>query len=607
MGLQSAIMRIKAAVKIRELIGESIKLERRSSKYVGLCPFHNENTPSFYVYDDNYFCFGCQESGDAIEFIQKTRHVEFIEALKILSKKYSVPCPELDKPTRNNKDNFNKHEVYKSLQLSLGTYKKNLNNQSDDSNRWLQYLKERGFTSEHIELFEFGLSSHQKNQISKTLQSQNLSRAGVLAQIIKPSHQYSGGEYDFFRERLMIPIHDKEGRVIAFGARAWKDAKPKYINSPAHPLYDKKATLYNYHNAKDSIQKSKEAFVLEGYMDVIQMRKHGIENAVAVCGTQFSDQHLRLLSSRCHRIYFVFDGDEAGLKASLKAAEQFLQAEVMQGFVMKLPANEDPDSYLQKFGKEKFIELQKNAKPLLDWAFDYLMQKSGEINLPTLLQKKLLPWLRSISSPIHRSFLMNKIQDRTGISQEVLLQGMKEQNHPPKYAEPGPPKVPQTITSAPENIEFEYIAHIFHANPTAIDFSKVKTHLRERLKLDQFWHDFLVDMLTHQFSMKSIEDESKAKYHTQLWLDKWQPVVPRFIGDLQSKKAAFEGVDRMKMLDTLAKESKRRQIKEQITRAKTNISKFNRLEDREKNEGIQETLMMIHQLNQQLLQLDKDF
>ena len=160
-------------------------------------------------------------------------------------------------------------------------------------------------------------------------------------------------------------------------------------------------------------------------------------------------------------------------------------------------------------------------------------------------------------------------------------------------------------TPAPENIEFEYIAHIFHAQPSAIDFQKVKTHLRERLKLDQFWHDFLVDMLTHQFKMKSIEDESQSKYQTQLWLDKWQPIVPKFMGDLQSKKAAFEGVDRMKMLDTLAKESKRRQIKEQITQAKRNMSKFNRLEDSKKNQGIQELLVMIHQLNQQLLQLDK--
>ncbi|MDC3054268.1 DNA primase, partial [Cytophagia bacterium] len=355
----NTIQEIKERIDIVEVVGDFVDLKKSGSSYKALSPFTSEKTPSFFVSPSKqiFKCFSTGKGGDAIEFLKEVESMSYVEALKYLAEKYGVEIDEVDNYSPQNTE---KESLYIITSKSNEFFIKNLESQ-DGQNFAKTYLDHRGFSSDMIKEFGIGYSSKDWNSLFNYLTENGyeedlIEKAGL---IIKKNNK----KYDRFRNRLMFPIHNLSGKVIAFGARQIKEDKkqPKYINSPETNLYVKSDVLYGLYQSKNDLRKEDKCILVEGYTDVISLYQIGIKNVVSSSGTSLTNNQIKLISRYTKNITILFDGDEAGLSASLRGMDLILEND-LNVKIVTLPENEDPDSLSKKLDESKFKEFLKSKE-----------------------------------------------------------------------------------------------------------------------------------------------------------------------------------------------------------------------------------------------------
>jgi len=406
------IRELKSVVNIEDLIGEYVKLERAGSRLRALCPFHSEKTPSFYVNPDSglFHCFGCKASGDVISFVQRIENLEFGEAVKFLAEKYNIPL----KYTNETYDKTEKDEIYEVLKEAQKFYRENLKPNSKPYN----YLLNRGINEETIEFLQLGFAPE-----SGILGY--LSKKGFAPEIVEKAGLTVGRGTDRFRNRVMFPIFNLFEKVVGFGGRIIEkvDNAPKYLNSPATPVFEKKSILYGLNFTKDFVRKRDFIILVEGYMDFASLFQNGVFEVAAALGTAFTDRHAKLIRRFASKVYLSFDADEAGLKAAVRSFE-ILANEGLFVYAIDLPEGEDPDSFVSKNGKESFYMLLEKAKEIPIFLTEYFVKK-GNFKSKSLSEKLasiklILETVAKVDDRIRRGYYIREIASMLDVSEQNL-------------------------------------------------------------------------------------------------------------------------------------------------------------------------------------------
>jgi DNA primase len=373
------IQEIQNKVDIIDVVGEFVKLKRRGANHIGLCPFHNEKSPSFSVSQSKsiYKCFGCGRSGNAIGFLMEHEKYSYVEALRWLAGRYNVDIEE----TETSPEYRQQQQVVESLYIINGYAQRFFTEQLFETDAGadiaLSYLRERGFTEEIIRKFQLGYCGEERDLFARTALAAQynpelLQKSGlVVFRDEKP--------YDNYRGRIIFPIHNQSGKVIGFGARiiARNDKAPKYINTPENEIYVKSRILYGSFFARHAIDKNNECLLVEGYTDVISLHQAGIENVVASGGTSLTIDQLRLIKKYTPNLTIIYDGDAAGVKAALRGLDLALEEGLNVKLVL-IPDKEDPDSYVRKVGAAAFREfIEANKKDVILFQLEVSLKEAG--------------------------------------------------------------------------------------------------------------------------------------------------------------------------------------------------------------------------------------
>ena len=361
------IDQIRQAANIIEIAAQYTNLAQKGSRHVGLCPFHSEKTPSFYVDEDKqlYHCFGCGAGGDIFTLVMEKENLSFPEALRHLADHYNIQIPE--KKQFSPQLQSLKENIYKITVASLAFYKKNLFN-TTEGKKALQYLEKRGFSSAAIQTLKIGYALNSWDSLlsfftQKKTSPELLEKAGLVLR-----RQGKQGYYDRFRGRIIFPIFDdRSGKVVAFGGRSLFNEEPKYLNSPNTPIYSKGKLLYGLNLTRDAIREKGELILVEGYTDFLALFQAGVTNVTATLGTSLTPQQIDLARRRSSsRIIAAYDGDTAGRKAAYRAVSLCFE-QGAQIKVLSFPPKSDPDSFIRKYGPEKFKSLVEQSVPGLDF------------------------------------------------------------------------------------------------------------------------------------------------------------------------------------------------------------------------------------------------
>lgn len=355
---------LRDRVSLVDVISKKVALKHTGKNYTGLCPFHNEKTSSFHVIDDDhYHCFGCGAHGDAITFMMHANNYSFVEAIERLAQDVGLEIPK-DEFSQDPKKINEIKEIYKALELSAQFFQKQL--KANMGKNALDYLKKRGLSEDIINKFRIGFASNEMDDLYLYLREYEIDREIIKkAGLIK---EKDGKIYNYFFNRVMFPILDKNGRVIAFGGRVLDDGVPKYLNSAETPVFHKGGTLYGLSHAREMAYRKREIIVVEGYMDVIALSNAGFENAVAPLGTAVTERQIEVLWKLSDEPVLCFDGDNAGQKAAYRAAERVIPI-LRPGKSLKfavLPEGLDPDDLIKSQGKESFSKFLEKSIPLSD-------------------------------------------------------------------------------------------------------------------------------------------------------------------------------------------------------------------------------------------------
>jgi len=367
--------KLRSSILVSEVVGKKVKLKLRGKEFTGLCPFHNEKSPSFTVNDQKgfYHCFGCAAHGDVISFVMNNEGLEYRDAVAKLADDFSIPIPQVkfDEAKENKLE-----RDFLILEKICNFFEKNLI--SSAGNVAFNYLQKRGISSEVIKKFRLGFALNSYESLVNFLQSESftdeeISRTGVVG--INEKRKF----YDKFRNRVIFPITDKKNRVIAFGGRTISDEMPKYLNSAETDIFKKNQTLYNYFFARKPIFSKGFAVVVEGYMDAISLSTNGVENVVAGLGTSLGQDHLKELFFTTDKIIICLDGDVAGIRAAKRVSElvmPFINAKKNIAFAF-LPNQLDPDDFIKEFGVKELEKVFVNATPLSQSLFDFALSELG--------------------------------------------------------------------------------------------------------------------------------------------------------------------------------------------------------------------------------------
>jgi DNA primase len=401
---------------IVELIDGYVPLKKRGNSHLACCPFHNEKSPSFNVHAKKqfYHCFGCGESGNAISFLMQYLNQGFVEAIETLATRLGLSIP------RDGQDKKQQTQtLYQLLDKVSHYYQKTLKNQAPEA---IQYLQQRGLNGETAALYQLGYAPQGWHTLESVFRQHQVELV-TTGMLIKKD---DGKTYDRYRHRIMFPIHDRHGRIIGFGGRALSpDQTPKYLNSPETVIFQKSRELYGLHQVlTKKNQDLSHIIVVEGYMDVIALAQHGIDNAVATLGTATSTFHIQLLAKHTQKLIFCFDGDKAGKTAAWRALESSLPhlTTGLDASFIFLPEGQDPDSFVREHGKETFLSHLTNSTPLHQFFFDTLSQG---INLLTPAGKTQLihevkPYLANMVESSYKQILIDNLARLTHIESHRL-------------------------------------------------------------------------------------------------------------------------------------------------------------------------------------------
>ena len=376
---QNTIQQIQSRIDIIEIIGGFVKLKKRGANYLGLCPFHNEKTPSFTVSPSKeiYKCFGCGKSGNTISFLMEHEKYSYVEALRWLANKYNVEVEETETSAEQRQVQQAADSLYILNNFAQKFFTEQLFNSEEGADIALSYLQERGFKKDIIEKFQLGYSPNQWEAFSSAAKTAQFSTELLVKSGLVISREEK--LLDNYRGRIIFPVHNQTGKIIGFGARiiGKNDKAPKYINTPENEIYVKSKIVYGSYFARQAIDKNDECLLVEGYTDVISLHQAGIENVVASGGTSLTTDQLRLIKKYTNNLTIIYDGDPAGVKAALRGLDMAVEESLNVKLVL-IPDKEDPDSYVNKVGPKAFREfIETNKKDFILFRLEVALKDAG--------------------------------------------------------------------------------------------------------------------------------------------------------------------------------------------------------------------------------------
>ncbi|HKJ30015.1 MAG TPA: DNA primase [Desulfuromonadales bacterium] len=412
---------IRERTDIVEVVSSYLPLKRSGVNHQGLCPFHQEKSPSFNVNSARqiFHCFGCGVGGNVFSFLMRMEGLSFPDAVRRLGEKVGV---EVEEEAVSPEEVRRRDERERILRINevAGEFYQQLLLTDEEGAPGRRYLRQRGYESEIVRTFQLGFApggweSLAKHLTGKSFSSEDSQKAGL----VRPGKQ-ERGNYDLFRNRLLFPIHDLQGRMVAFGGRVLDDSLPKYINSPETAVYHKGQTLYGLYQARDAMRHNGEALVVEGYFDVLALHRAGFSGAVATCGTALTADHARLLKRYADKILLIFDEDAAGRQATFRAMDALVPAGLSVS-VVTMPVGEDPDSLLKEKGEEGFRLCLDAARPVLEvFIEDQLRVNDESVEGRARAAEQVLERIKRLPGDLERSLYVKRLAELTGLDVELL-------------------------------------------------------------------------------------------------------------------------------------------------------------------------------------------
>lgn len=418
---EDKIEEVRRRTDIVSLVGEYVTLKKAGRNYLGLCPFHREKTPSFTVSPDKqmYYCFGCSEGGNAVSFLRKLNNLTFPEAIRHLAGKTGVVISDRPLSREERERSTLAEQIRRVNGLAAEYYVRMLQSPAGEGAR--DYLLKRGIEAEAIRIFRIGLAPEGWQNLLDFLDRKGIppklaEQAGLA---IPRAGEGARGHYDRFRGRLMIPIEDVDGHVIAFGGRVMGTGEPKYMNSPESPVYTKGNNLYGLSRTREAIRQAGFSLLVEGYFDLIALWGAGIQNVVATLGTALTRTQVDLLRRYAPRVAVVFDPDEAGRKALARSLELFLTGNVHAKAVI-LPDGLDPDDFVRTRGRERMEELVAHAVPMVDYYIEEILGGRGTLEEDRDKLREAVAFISRIEDAVERNFFIKKVAERLNVDEGVL-------------------------------------------------------------------------------------------------------------------------------------------------------------------------------------------
>jgi DNA primase len=412
---------IRDRSNIVEVISSYLPLRRSGANYLGLCPFHQEKSPSFNVNAPRqiFHCFGCGTGGNVFTFLMRMEGLTFPEAVKRLGEKVGITVEETP-VTPADRQRRDQRERLLRINEAAGAFYHRLLLEDAAGAPGRRYLRQRGYEADMVRAFRLGFAPDQWEALAGHLATQGFTAEELRAAGLVREGREGRGDRDLFHNRLLFPILDPEGRVVAFGGRVLDDGTPKYLNSPETLVYQKGRTLYGLYQGRDAIRHSRTVLVVEGYFDLLALHRAGIANAVAACGTALTADHARLLKRYAEQVLLVFDADKAGRQATFRAMDALLP----EGLTVKavsLAAGEDPDSFLASQGAEALQSRLAAARPVLELFLDEQLQLHGDgIEGRARAAEEVLARIRRLPSDLERDLYLKQLAARTGLDQKLL-------------------------------------------------------------------------------------------------------------------------------------------------------------------------------------------
>jgi DNA primase len=433
---------IRERTDIVEVIGGVLDLKRAGRNFKALCPFHGEKTPSFMVSPDKqiYHCFGCGKGGNVYSFLMEYEGIGFVEAVKELAGPLNI---DLGRYLTGSEDRSRNDPYYSAMDFAQSHFRKSLEGSAEAG----KYLEKRGFGRELLERFGIGFAGPSWESLYRSATEAGIKKDTLLEMGLIMRSRGSTGYRDYFRNRIMFPIRNLSGRVVGFAGRVLDDSEPKYLNSMENPIYHKGKILYGLDQTKDDIRAGRTAIIVEGYVDHLMLWQSGVTNVAAVCGTSLTEDQARLLARYAKRIYIINDGDRAGVRAAVRAADQLI-VEGLETSIVILPENEDPDSFVRNKGVEALSDLMSSAPDYFSYLHGEALKGSGKASRRTQVVEHLLGTVSRVEDGVRQEILLQEISGLFDIPVDTLRSSLKPgKKRKPKVERP----VRHTVTKREEN------------------------------------------------------------------------------------------------------------------------------------------------------------
>ena len=496
---------IRARSDIVEVISDRILLKKSGANYKGLCPFHSEKTPSFIVSPAKqiFHCFGCNEGGNVYQFVMKIENISFPDSVLLLARKYGINITDQKIKGVNSSQ---KNTLYDVNAMAAEFFQRQLSDLPQGKTA-REYLRKRGITDNIIESFKIGYASTSWDGVHQFLKKKGISTDIQNSAGLIKERENGGGYVDRFRERIIFTISDSEGRVVGFGGRVLNDtdSRPKYLNSPETLVYKKGNILYGLNITKDSIRKSKEAFLVEGYFDLITVYQHGIKNIIATSGTALTEDHARILRRYTDTVTLVFDGDEAGRNASDRGGIVLLNGGVKVK-VISLPHGNDPDNFIREKRGEGFLNIARESKTFME----YIINKAiAESDLKSLDEKircinSIIPFLSIINNSVERSIYLSLLAEKTGVSEKAIMDEMSKKEYRMQNTEYGTKKS-STSHSALRTPHSHNKAERILVQLMLLDNKNIEK-IKRHISIDDFKDNDLTEIASVLFTLSNSND-----------------------------------------------------------------------------------------------------
>ncbi|MCH8289330.1 MAG: DNA primase [Candidatus Marinimicrobia bacterium] len=462
---------IRDSTEIVSLVGGYVNLKKRGTNFLGLCPFHNEKTPSFSVSPSKqiWHCFGCNRGGNVFSFVMEYERVNFIDAVRTLAEKAGIEIPE----SKTFEEGESKSAVlYKVNRAAASEYHKQLT--GDDGAEAREYLAGRGIEGEMLKEYGIGLAPNEWEWLKGKLSGRGFDEKLLIsAGLLGKSEQ--GNTYDLFRGRIVFPVINEAGKVVAFGGRVWKEENgggAKYVNSPESPVYIKGKVLYGLYQTKESVKKTNRILLVEGYTDFLSIVGAGITNAAATSGTALTQQHARLAKRYADSAVLLYDGDEAGRKAAVRAAVQLMGV----GFdirVAQLPDGSDPDSFVRKEGPEKLNELIGSAAGFVDFRIGIIPEVDlSEPALKSREVKRVVEELIDLKDELVKDLLLKEFASKFGVDEELIKRESEKYKSYIRAEDEAGEAIEFKLDGAVQKAEYQLVMLLFSMNDKVYDSTK---------------------------------------------------------------------------------------------------------------------------------------